>query len=66
MSEPRTVVFFINPPNSNDFEACNAEKLMVSKGGQHTDWANFPHLGILSLASYIDSLAAFEGFPSLA
>lgn len=61
MGEPRTVVFFVNPPNSNDLDTYDADRISVSKGVQHTDWANFPHLGILSLASYIDSLVDFEG-----
>lgn len=49
----RRFVFFINPPNSNDVCADSSLK-SVSKGVQHTDWANFPHLGILSLASFVD------------
>ncbi|MDD4886519.1 MAG: cobalamin B12-binding domain-containing protein [Thiomonas sp.] len=64
MSEPRVVVFFVNPPNSNDLDADDVGKasdIVVSKGIQHTDWANFPHLGILSLASYVDALPGFEG-----
>lgn len=64
MSELRAVVFFINPPNSNDLDAGlagEADDIVVSKGIQHTDWANFPHLGILSLASHIDALPGFEG-----
>lgn len=64
MSEPRVVVFFVNPPNSNDLDADDvgeASDIVVSKGIQHTDWANFPHLGILSLASYVDALPGFEG-----
>ncbi|RQS43262.1 radical SAM protein [Burkholderia sp. Bp8986] len=61
MSEPRTVVFFVNPPNSNDLNTHDADEIVVSKGVQHTDWANFPHLGILSLASYVNSLSNLEG-----
>jgi radical SAM superfamily enzyme YgiQ (UPF0313 family) len=67
MSELRAVVFFINPPNSNDLDADRAgeaddmDDIVVSKGIQHTDWANFPHLGILSLASHVDALPGFEG-----
>ncbi|MFL9873988.1 B12-binding domain-containing radical SAM protein [Paraburkholderia megapolitana] len=60
MKEPRVVVFFINPPNSNDVGTQQADGKYVSKGVQHTDWANFPHLGILSLASYVDSLPDME------
>jgi len=56
----RAVVFFINPPNSNDLGTLSADGKYVSKGIQHTDWANFPHLGILSLASYIDLLPGLE------
>lgn len=56
MEEPRNLVFFVNPPNSNDLDTTPAGEGAVSKGVQHTDWANFPHLGILSLASYVDSL----------
>ncbi|WP_250208021.1 cobalamin-dependent protein [Curvibacter sp. CHRR-16] len=64
MKEPRTIVFFINPPNSNDLDTdavLKSNDIVVSKGVQHTDWANFPHLGILSLASYIDASPGFEG-----
>ncbi|WP_233203014.1 B12-binding domain-containing radical SAM protein [Chitinimonas sp. BJB300] len=53
-------MFFINPPNSNDIGTVQTDSQFVSKGVQHTDWANFPHLGILSLASYIDSLPDLE------
>lgn len=61
MSERRTVVFFINPPNSNDvLSDVGRDEVVVAKGNQHTDWANFPHLGILSLASYIDSFSGFQ------
>ncbi|WP_454737805.1 B12-binding domain-containing radical SAM protein [Cupriavidus necator] len=60
MSESRNVVFFINPPNSNDIDPVPASCETVSKGMQHTDWANFPHLGILSLASYVDSLPELQ------
>lgn len=50
----RNIVIFINPPNSDDIFANVEEgKTSVAKGVQHTDWANFPHLGILSLASYV-------------
>ncbi|WP_233161542.1 MULTISPECIES: cobalamin B12-binding domain-containing protein [unclassified Achromobacter] len=62
-STARVVVFFINPPNSNDLDAddvVDANDIVVSKGIQHTDWASFPHLGILSLASYVDALPDFE------
>ncbi|WP_233216776.1 hypothetical protein [Trinickia dabaoshanensis] len=65
MSEPRAIVFFIDPPNSNDLDAGGvgeANDIVVSKGIQHTDWANFPHLGILSLASHVDRLPRFEGY----
>ncbi|MGQ5523301.1 B12-binding domain-containing radical SAM protein [Chitinimonas sp. PSY-7] len=60
MRESRSVVFFINPPNSNDLGVIRSDSQYVSKGVQHTDWANFPHLGILSLASYVDSLPGME------
>jgi anaerobic magnesium-protoporphyrin IX monomethyl ester cyclase len=59
MACKRNIVFFVNCPNSDDFflEKDNAQS--VAKGVQHTDWANFPHLGILSLASYIEK-AGYE------
>ncbi|WP_116137617.1 B12-binding domain-containing radical SAM protein [Trinickia diaoshuihuensis] len=60
MNEARTDVFFINPPNSNDLNTYDSNGIIVSKGTQHTDWANFPHLGILSLASYINSTTRLE------
>ncbi|RKP45216.1 B12-binding domain-containing radical SAM protein [Trinickia fusca] len=60
MGKSRNVVFFINPPNSNDIGAAPTIGDSVSKGVQHTDWANFPHLGILSLASYVDSLPELD------
>ncbi|PMS36500.1 radical SAM superfamily enzyme YgiQ (UPF0313 family) [Trinickia symbiotica] len=60
MRNLRTVVFFVNPPNSDDLDSGQNGETAVSKGVQHTDWANFPHLGILSLASYIDSLPGME------
>ena len=50
----RNIVIFVNPANSDDFFASLEDGAgSVAKGVQHTDWANFPHLGILSLASYI-------------
>lgn len=61
MSEPRSIVFFVNPPNSNDLDRRDGGRITVSKGVQHTDWANFPHLGVLSLASYVNSLPGLEG-----
>ena len=61
MHEHRTVIFFVNPPNSNDVVSGSGPgEVTVANGAQHTDWANFPHLGILSLASYIDSFPSFE------
>lgn len=60
MKNERTKVFFINPPNTDDIERAESNGESVAKGIQHTDWANFPHLGILSLASHIDSMAGFE------
>lgn len=61
MSERRNVVFFVNPPNSNDVLSDGGpDEVVVATGNQHTDWANFPHLGILSLASYIDSVPGFQ------
>lgn len=57
----RDIVFFINPPNSDDAVTESAEAHTVTKGVQHTDWANFPHLGILSLASYIDATPGLKG-----
>lgn len=63
-------VVFINPPNTNDellkTEVKTSVKRIipisnsVTKGVEHTDWANFPHLGILSLASYIQNETEFE------
>ncbi len=53
------VVFFVNPPNSDDVSSGGSE-VVIAKGGQHTDWANFPHFGILSLASHIDSFPSFQ------
>lgn len=51
----RNIVIFINPPNSDDFFASlETGEESVAKGVQHTDWANFPHLGVLSLASYVN------------
>lgn len=60
MLNSRALVFFINPPNSNDLGTLQADGKYVSKGVQHTDWANFPHLGILSLASYVDLIPGLE------
>ncbi|MGR2739282.1 B12-binding domain-containing radical SAM protein [Billgrantia sp. Q4P2] len=56
----RNIVIFVNPANSDDFFAGleNGDG-SVAKGVQHTDWANFPHLGILSLASYV-SMFGYE------
>lgn len=61
MNEARAIVFLVNPPNSNDLDTYGENGVVVSKGVQHTDWANFPHLGILSLASYIDSVPGLDG-----
>lgn len=50
----RNIVIFVNPANSDDFFASlEGGEGSVAKGVQHTDWANFPHLGVLSLASYV-------------
>ncbi len=50
----RNIVVFVNPANSDDFFAnLESGEGSVAKGVQHTDWANFPHLGVLSLASYV-------------
>lgn len=57
----RDIVFFINPPNSNDVFPEFSDASAVTKGVQHTDWANFPHLGILSLASFIDATPELKG-----
>ncbi|NEI53318.1 radical SAM protein, partial [Rhizobium leguminosarum] len=61
MRRARDIVFFINPPNSDDVFTEYAQANTVTKGVQHTDWANFPHLGILSLASYIDAVPGLKG-----
>lgn len=54
----RRKVIFVNPPNTDDLTDIYVKT--VTKGVQHTDWANFPHLGILALASYIDQDERFE------
>jgi len=55
----RSIVVFINPPNTGTIpDDLSAEN--VTTGVQHTDWANFPHLGILSLASYIEKNSPFS------
>ncbi|MGQ7245545.1 B12-binding domain-containing radical SAM protein [Salinicola sp. V024] len=47
------MVIFVNAPNTDDILVDGDNSLQaVTKGMQHTDWANFPHLGILSLASH--------------
>lgn len=55
----RPIVVFINPPNtgsiSDDFG-----KERVTNGVEHTDWGNFPHLGILTLASYLEANSPFR------
>ena len=61
MRMARDIVFFINPPNSNDVFPEFSDASAVTKGVQHTDWANFPHLGILSLASFIDATPELKG-----
>ena len=55
----RSIVIFINPPNTGTIpDDLSAEN--VTTGVQHTDWANFPHLGILSLASYVKKNSPFQ------
>ncbi|MGK7895397.1 MAG: radical SAM protein, partial [Xenococcus sp. (in: cyanobacteria)] len=48
----RNLVVFVNPPNTSDLKSQATESFTC--GVEHTDWANFPHLGILSLASFIN------------
>ncbi len=54
----RNIFLLINPPNSQDL--LKQKESIVTKGVQHTDWANLPCLGILSLATYISHHSTFE------
>lgn len=54
------LVVFVNPPNTEDLNLSIDQGVTI--GVQHTDWANLPHLGILSLASFVDG---FEGLESV-
>lgn len=49
----RNLVLFINPPNS---DLAFNRSLTVTNPMDHSDWSDYPSMGILSLASAIDKL----------
>jgi radical SAM superfamily enzyme YgiQ (UPF0313 family) len=49
----------INAPNANT--SLFTSNSSTTKGVEHSDWANFPHLGILSIACRLDQEETFEG-----
>ena len=54
----RKYAVLVNAPNTNDVTA-GAEGI-VTIGTEHSDWANYPHLGILTLASDLEDIKGVE------
>jgi anaerobic magnesium-protoporphyrin IX monomethyl ester cyclase len=50
----RKLVLIINPPNSNT--VLDGAQCTVTRPDEHTDWSNFPSLGVLTLASALADL----------
>lgn len=49
----RNLVLFVNPPNSN---LVISKDLTVANPMKHSDWADYPSMGILSLASAVEKM----------